>query len=127
MENQPSLRHPLRRPGCVIALVLWFLILLTPCIMIMLATQGEISIPTGSAPEQRLRVWLVQEAAQSGIGISNVDVQWTTDEALCVQTSVRFLIWRGRAEEPSQYCECYEKAESDWRISRVDEGACPNP
>jgi hypothetical protein len=126
MENHPSPRHPLRKPGCVIALVLWFVLLLTPCIMIVLAMQGEISIAIGSAPEQRLRVWLIQEAGQSGIGFSNADIRQASENALCVQTNVNFLLWRGRAE-PAQYCECYAQAESGWQATRVEQGACSAP
>ena len=124
MEEQPAPRHPLRRPGCVIALIIWFLVLLSPCFMIVLAVRGEISITTGGAPEQRARVWLIQEAGQSGIGLSNVDVQQTADDAICVQTNVNFLLWRGEAE-PTQYCECYTQAESGWQATSVEQGSCP--
>ncbi len=126
MEDQSSpgtRRHPLRSPGCVIALVLWFVVLLSPCFMIVLAVRGEISMTTGSAPEQRVRVWLIQEAGQSGIGFSNVDVRQTADDALCVQTNVSFLMWRGEAG-PTQYCECYERAETEWQATSVEQGAC---
>jgi hypothetical protein len=126
-EAQPRPpRHPLRNPGCVIALVIWFLVLLSPCFLIVLAVRSEISITTGSAPEQRMRVWVIQEAGQSGVGFSNVDVKHTSDEALCVQTNVNFLLWRGKAES-TQYCECYEQAESGWQTTSVEQGVCSAP
>jgi hypothetical protein len=110
----------------MIALVIWFLVLLSPCFLIVLAVRGEISITTGSAPEQRIRVWVIQEAGQSGVGFSNVDIHQTADDALCVQTNVRFLLWRGHAE-PTQYCECYEQVESGWRTTSVNQGVCSTP
>ncbi|MBZ0303284.1 MAG: hypothetical protein K8J31_26310 [Anaerolineae bacterium] len=131
MEAQPDpdtpapRRHPLRRPGCILGLILWFLILLTPCFMIVLAVQGEIAVTTGSAPDQRLRVWLIQEAAQSGIGVSSASVQ-TQDDLLCVQTDVRFVLWRGSAE-PTQYCECYTGTDANWQTVRVEQSACSLP
>jgi|SRR5690606_34885709 hypothetical protein len=124
MVEQPAPRHPLRRPGCVIALIIWFLLLLSPCFMIVLAVRGEFSITTGSAPEQRVRLWLIQEIGQSGIGLSNAEVRQTGEDAICVQTNVQFLLWRGQAE-PTQYCECYERAESEWQAASVEQGACP--
>ena len=105
-ENPPLIkRHPLRRPGCVIGLVLWFILLLSPCFMILLAARGEISISTGDLPDQRIRVWLIQEARLSGIGVSSATVQ-AHDQQMCVQTNVNFMLWRGQADS-TQYCDCY--------------------
>jgi hypothetical protein len=118
-------RHPLRNPGCVVALIIWFVVLLSPCFMIVLAVRGEISIPTGGAPEQRLRIWLIQEARQSGIGMSSASVQQNS-ENLCVQTTVSFILWRGEAE-PTQYCECYAQSETGWQPTLAEPGACPQP
>ncbi|MFN8565855.1 MAG: hypothetical protein U0703_30415, partial [Anaerolineae bacterium] len=61
MTETPSKprRSPLRRAGCIVALVIWFGILLLPCFLVVLAVQQEISIPTGGAPDQRLRLWLI--------------------------------------------------------------------
>lgn len=124
---QPRLpRHPLRSPGCVIALIIWFVVLLLPCFLIILAVRGEISITTGSAPEQRLRIWVIQEAGQSGIGISNVDVQPNGADALCVQTNVSFVMWRGEAEA-MHYCECYAQSESGWQLTSVEQSTCSPP
>jgi hypothetical protein len=118
-------RSPLKRPGCILGLILWFVVLLTPCFLIMLAVRGEISVTTGPVPEQRLRVWLIQEPDQSGIGISNVSVQGK-DESLCVQTNVNFVLWRGEAQ-PTQYCECYALAGDSYEITEITQEACSHP
>lgn len=119
-------RHPLRRPGCVIALVIWFLLLLSPCALIVLASRGEISINTGSAPEQRIRIWMIQEARERGLGVSTADVFVLDEDNICVQTNVSFLLWEGEAE-PTQYCECYVKANTVWQTTSLEPTACPAP
>ena len=115
-------RHPLKRPGCVFGLILWFVVLLTPCFMIILAVQGEISIQTGSVPEQRVRIWLIQEANQSGVGISTPKT-FAQNEAMCIQTNVTFMLWRG-SSDPTQYCECYTQSGADWQIISTNPGIC---
>jgi hypothetical protein len=130
-QPQPIVRKrrgPLARVGCAVALILWFTLLLSPCFAIVLVSRGEISIPTGNAPEQRIRVWLIMEAAQRGLGISNASIQSVGVNQLCVQTNISFLLWQGRGE-PSSYCECYERnSESEgWNSTAVNTGACVAP
>lgn len=117
-------RHPLRRPGCIIGLVIWFTVLLTPCFFIILATRGEVAIATGSAPEQQIRIWLVQEARQSGIGLSTAQVLQVNDQT-CVQTHVNFILWRGEAD-PTQYCTCYLQDDAEWQLLSAEQGMCPS-
>ena len=118
----PQRRHPLKRPGCIIGLIIWFLILLTPCFMIALAAQGEIAIQTGGAPEQRIRLWLIQEADQSGIGIST-PMTVTRDQGICVETNVSFVLWRGQADA-TRYCECYVQVNDNWQTTSTAQGSC---
>ena len=118
-------RSPLRRPGCVAGLILWFLALLAPCFLIMLAVRGEITITTGSAPDQLLRIWLIQEAKERGVGISNTSVQ-RDGETICVQTNVNFVLWRGEAQ-PTHYCECYIQTGDDYELTQMTQEACSLP
>ena len=69
-----SHRSPLRRLGCGCALLFWFLLLLSPCVFIVLATQGQITFSQGDLPGQELRIWLIQEAKEQGLGISTTSV-----------------------------------------------------
>jgi hypothetical protein len=121
----PPRRSPIRRAGCIAGLILWFLILLTPCFLIVLATQGEITITTGGAPGQQTRIWLVSEADQRGIVLSTASVRQPSENALCVQTNVRFFLWAGEAE-PTTYCECYERVSSGdpWELASTASGVC---
>lgn len=121
----PRPRSRLRRAGCPVLVILWFLLLLAPCLCIVLATQGEIVIPQGSAPGQAIRIWLIMEADQRGLGLSSTSVQQVDENALCVESDIRFLLWSGSAESSSS-CECYERAsaEQQWSLLSVSNDAC---
>lgn len=123
-ESAPPKAGCLRRLGCMGALVIWFIVMLFPCFVMALVFQKEISITTGELPDQRMRLWLVMEPRQEGLGFSNVSV--TTDGArACMQTHVTFWLWEGEAE-PSEYCECYLRdAENErWLLESLTEAAC---
>lgn len=125
LPEQPARRSPLRRAGCIIGLVLWFLLLLAPCGLFYLATQGEIILTLNESPPQILRIWLVMEAQQRGVGFSRPTV--FADEAsqtVCIQTEVSFLLWQGQGDDlASTYCDCYAQNDG-WVLARTDEGAC---
>ena len=121
----PRRRGPLRRVGCTIGVILWVLVLLIPCIFITLAVRYEITVDTGSAPEQRLRLWLIMEAEQRGVGFSNTSVQESEGQT-CVQTDVQFFLWQGAAE-PVSFCNCYERGAEDWINTSAQPGACAIP
>lgn len=125
-ETSPKPRRsPLRRAGCIVALVIWFAILLLPCFLVVLAVQQEISIPTGGAPDQRLRLWLISEADERGLALSTASVHQQTATEICVQTDVRFLLWAGSAE-PLSYCDCYERGgeSAEWASTSSSVGQC---
>lgn len=121
----PKPRSPIRRAGCILALIIWFAILLLPCFLIVLATQEEITITTGDVPGQQTRLWLISEAEERGIALSTGSVFPTSDTAVCIQTDVNYFLWTG-SEQPSTYCECYERASADASWSYLDstQGAC---
>jgi len=126
-QNEPSGRKPsgiFRRGGCLILLICWFTFILSPCLLITLAQQGEIVISQGNLPNQQIRIWLIMEIDQRGIGISNTS-QHEVDNALCLQTDVRFLFWQGEGE-PTSYCECYSRSEnmSTPTLLSTQQGTC---
>src|ERR1041385_5904869 len=92
----PKPRSLLRRLGCGITLVIWFTLILSPCLCIVLATQGEITLQLSDVPGNSLRVWLVNEAHERGVGISRPTIHASSDDnAVCVQTEVSFIFWEG--------------------------------
>lgn len=119
-------RGPLRRLGCSAAVVLWFIILLTPCLCIVLATQGEIAIRLGDLPGQSLRVWLLNESRQRGLGLSRPSLHAGEHERqTCIQTDVSFALWVGIAEAAT-YCECYTRPEdtNQWELMSSQQAPC---
>jgi hypothetical protein len=107
--SAPRRTNPLRRIGCILALVFWFALLLLPCFLIILATQNEIVISQGSLPNQEIRVMLIMEVEERGVMLSSTSTQSDAENnAICLQTNVSYLLWQGSAE-PSAYCECYQQ------------------
>lgn len=113
-----------RRVGCIMALVIWFVLLLLPCFFIVLATQNEIIISQGSLPNQEIRILLLMDADKRGIFVSTTSVHSSeVNLGVCLQTDVSYLLWQGSAEA-SVYCECYEHAEEDYTLVEFYTGSC---
>jgi hypothetical protein len=125
---QPKSRSRVRRVGCAVVLVLWFALVLSPCLCIILATQGEILVHLGDVPGNELRIWLVNEAHERGIGIASPTVSTAQDaNAVCVQTNVTFILWEGEGS-PTHYCECYTQSvqTGDWSQVTSASNECPS-
>ena len=121
----PSRRSRLGRWGCRLAVVVWFLILLTPCFCLAFASQGELSVRLGDIPGQSLRVWLLSESRQRGFGISRPSVVASSVVGqVCLQTDVSFILWTG-SEDATTYCECFaQSANSTWDVVSNNQGSC---
>jgi hypothetical protein len=122
----PPRRSPIRRLGCTIAVIIWFMVLLTPCLCIVLASQGEIAIRLGDLPGQSFRLWLLSESRQRGVGISRPSIHTAEDEnQVCLQTDVSFMLWEGIAEATT-YCECYTRPDNNvgWELLSNQQTAC---
>lgn len=126
------MRKIVRRIGCGGLLVLWFVFLLTPCLVITLAIQREIAITWSDVPDDALRVWVLQEREAQGLAISSarrVNPPATPGMA-CVVTDVRFVLWGGNAEKagalPVHQCACYtrDEAQSTWTPHNAGSEAC---
>ena len=111
---------PIRRLGCGVLLMLWFVILLLPCLMIVLATQGEIILAHSGIPEDDFRIRLIQTTTERGLAVSNSRRIDTSEGAVCTVIDVRFFLWQGKAN-PAHYCSCYTGSDKTW--SSVAEGA----
>lgn len=124
-ETVPQPRSRRRRLLLSFALVIWFMLLMLPCVLFTLAINQEIVISTGDLPGQQLRVWLVMEPMQRGLGYSFASVVQRSERVACLTTNNGFLLWQGRGE-PARYCECYERASTadPWVLTSVDMDAC---
>jgi hypothetical protein len=84
--------------------------------------QREIVLPHSDVPYDDFRVWLIQDARQRGIALSNsrrVDVPDHPDKAVCTIIDVRFVMWQGKGD-PNHYCSCYSRQSNRW--SSIAEG-----
>lgn len=117
------MRKSFRRVGCGALLALWFVILLLPCFMIVLATQGEIVLMHSSVPEDDFRVRLIQTTSERGLAVSNSHRVDTSDGDACTIIDVRFLLWQGQAN-PAHYCSCYTGSGNNWSSIAEGTDAC---
>lgn len=104
---------PLRRVLTALFVIVWFPLLLTPCFLLTLASQGELSLTIGGLPGQELRLWLIMDADQRGVGISSPIVSTGAEDRVCLQTNINFVLWQG-SQESIQYCECFEQRNDAW-------------
>lgn len=123
-------RSPIRRAGCTILLIFWFIFLLTPLCLFILAIQREITISHfGDVPESYqhplFQVQLVMEEDYRGLRIVNTTLHTQNDDGVCVQTNVNYWLWEGQGE-PATFCRCYERdsTESVWALSEEKLEAC---
>ena len=130
VRKQHAARHPLRRPGCVIALIFWFLFLLTPCGLLYMARVGEFTIASGAdMPDAEihpaLKVELIMQRDSRGLLITRSIQQRAGDDETCVQTSVNYILWQGEGDS-TQYCECYQRDTDpmSWTLSASGPGTC---
>lgn len=129
-EQPPQRRSLLRRAGCGLLLAIWFLVLLLPLAFFILAIEGDITIARGSdIPDRhehpRLQVRLISEADFRGLGFTTTSLDRDGDNALCIETRVRFLLWEGDGE-PATFCDCYSRVdvEADWQLDVTTSGEC---
>lgn len=104
--------------------MVWLILIFTPCLALLLASRGEFRISTGPAPEEELRLWLVQDAGRAGLALSRA-FSYESDGRRCIQTDAGFLLWRRpRNEEDSatSYCSCYDLQDVEYGRPRA--GPC---
>jgi hypothetical protein len=123
-------RGILGRLGCAGALVIWFTLLLTPIMLIVLAAQGEIGLwYGGSVPDSEahplLQVRLLMDIENQGFSLTHSSIRAQNDTSTCMQTDVRYFLWEGEGEDAT-YCDCYHRANADapWDYLASSLGAC---
>ncbi len=118
-----------RRVGCGALVILWFLFLLTPCFVIVLATQGEIVLTHSDLPGHAFRVWSISERGLRGIAFSTARRVSAENDISCTVADVRFLMWEVSAEfaesvRPSHQCSCYARQGNLWNSVAEGQEAC---
>lgn len=104
----------LKRLGCALGAIVWFILLILPCFAIVLVTRDEIVIQVGDLPGQAVRVWLVSGAKERGLAMSIPSVKISdSSQRACLLTNVQFLLWDGE-NMPTQFCECFLRQVESW-------------
>ena len=126
----PARRNPIKRLGCALLLILWFVILTLPCGLFYLAANGEIRLSHGDIPQPhahpRLLISLVSEQHERGLRIESSSIVARAPQ-LCVETTARFLLWESRGgAQDAKFCDCYDgDADAGWTLQQTSAGACP--
>ena len=124
---------PIRRLGCGAMLVIWFTLLMMPCTLFYLAANREIRLWHREVPEPHahplLLLSLVSEMDDRGLRLERSFVAngGSSTTATCIETNVRFFLWRSRsADQDVDYCDCYERdsVQSAWELQSTYTGHC---
>jgi len=88
--------------------VLWFgILILGPCAIVTLMSGNEIRLVHSDVPDDNtLRVWLIQQAHERGLGISTGYSVKPAADTVCTITDTRFVLWLGEGTS-SHSCACY--------------------
>lgn len=132
--RQPIIPQPQTLPGkigCGIALIFWFALLLLPCGMVWLASGGEViigqNVPDASE-HPRFQLRLIADADNTGLQITRSGVASQSDDALCLQTQVSYLLWNQEddGDQGVIYCDCYQRESEDaaWTLTTTESGVC---
>jgi hypothetical protein len=111
-----------RRLLLILFLAIWAVAMLFPLTTVLLATQKQIEL--GSARGRQLRLFLLQEPDQEGVGL-----EWTRPVAAsvqsgdrCRQTRVVYFMWAGEGDNVT-YCRCF----SGGSLTVSHPGSCAEP
>jgi len=84
---------------------IWLVLMSLPVMAFVLATQGEIML--GSDDGSNLRLFMINEDAAEGVGMQRVKRAGTDRQ--CLQTSVRYYLWKGQDNAFStDFCTCFD-------------------
>lgn len=104
------LRTPLwfiRRLGCSLMVVIWLLLMASPCLFVTVLVRGEATYNFSDKPGHQIRLFRVQSDTALGFGLSLGTLKNEKDGDFCVLTQVRYLLIEGETENVN-YCQCYD-------------------
>lgn len=130
--DQPVQRPSIiRRLGCSLLLVFWFVILLAPCTFFYLAVNGQITLQHADVPDPAmhplLSIQTIMEIEDRGVAITRSLITQQTDDQMCLETHVNYVFWQSSHNESqdSVFCDCYTRQPgSDWALETQSTGTC---
>lgn len=129
VEKPP--RRWYRRPGCLLGLLVWLVVIMMPTFFIIMAIEGEITIQhRGDIPSKEryplFQIKLVMEPDYRGFSITRAVIHGEGSDRVCVRNTVQFLLWQGQGDDTS-YCQCYDRdgPDADWQAAEMPpDGEC---
>jgi hypothetical protein len=130
----PILPMPRTRRGktfFALGLVIWFLLLMSPCALFWFASGGELILHHANIPDPvshpLLQIGTISESDYRGLRITTSYVTTQTETNMCVETHANYLLWRSRGESPNTaFCDCYARANDTWQFTTTTSGVCSN-
>ncbi len=124
-QRSPILRW-MRRVGCFSMIVVWMLLMLSPCLLLTVIVRGEATLPLSDKPGHEIRLFKVFEDDVRGFGLSWGNTQeGNSKDNVCVKTQVRYFTWQGSGENVD-FCLCYTRIEDEWIAGETVDDMC-NP
>lgn len=130
--RKPFLTMPESRVGkvgCWFLIVLWSLILLTPCALFLIAAQGDLTLYHRDVPEPDthpyLQIRLISDASNTGLQVVR-SVILPGDERICVETYVNYLLWQSdsNSDQNTTFCDCYLRDDEQYTFDSSSASAC---
>lgn len=115
--EQPTRRGLSPAAGCLLALAIGLAGAALCLVLGILVVQGEVRLPGGELTAPRL--WLVREPQAQGLGLETKRIVrgGVREDAACVETRVRFLLWRSDGSASRLvFCECYGRVDERWEL-----------
>lgn len=106
-----------RRLAYALAILVWLVFMSIPFFAFSLAARQQLQL--GSAEDNHIRIFLIQEKSAEGIGLEITRPVSSTPG--CAQTSVDYFMWSGEPENVT-YCQCTDQ-QSGHALSAT-QGAC---
>lgn len=103
----------LKRLLIAVVLIVWFLLIISPTLAVVLARNGQLQLGSPDGPHTRL--FLLQEADNEGLGLERARAvpspPGVESSVICLQTNVRYWMWTpGVENQPVDYCQCIDTA-----------------
>lgn len=107
-------------------IVVWMLLMLSPCLLLTVIVRGEATLPLSDKPGHEIRLFKVFEDDVRGFGLSWGNTQeGNSKDNVCVKTQVRYFTWQGSGENVD-FCLCYTRIEDEWIAGETVDDMC-NP
>jgi hypothetical protein len=115
-----------RRIGCLSMLIVWFVLMLSPCLLLTVIVRGEATLPLSDKPGHQIRMFKVFEDDVRGFGLSwGSAEQGDSSDDVCIKSHVRYFTWQGSGENVD-FCQCYSHVDDDWIAGTSVDNMC-NP